>query len=244
MYQASTLSALSLGYTRPVISVEELLAHGDTGLGTFVDVNGEMIVLDGTCYRAKSDGAVVMVHEDELIPFAAVGHLQPERRFELEGIGSIEQLKQELDLIVEEGFGINTMHLGRIDARFSKVSARSESPTRSQHVSLKDILSNTQRDFFFEDIEGSLVFVYYPPYLDGVNAPGWHFHFISADRSCGGHVFDVSFEAGSGMLDKESSLEIQLPKDPGFDTYDLSSASQEEIRQVEQGTGDAAGKGA
>lgn len=47
IYQVSTLQALALGYTRPVITVEELLRHGSIGLGTFEDVNGEMIVLDG-----------------------------------------------------------------------------------------------------------------------------------------------------------------------------------------------------
>lgn len=47
MYQVSTLQALMLGYSRAVISVNELLDHGDIGLGTFTDVDGEMIVLDG-----------------------------------------------------------------------------------------------------------------------------------------------------------------------------------------------------
>ena len=47
MYQVSTLQALALGYTRAVISAEELLKEGDTGLGTFEDLNGEMIVMDG-----------------------------------------------------------------------------------------------------------------------------------------------------------------------------------------------------
>ena len=59
MYQVSTLQALSMGYTRPVINVGELLKHGKTGLGTFTGVDGEMIVLEGTCYRAAADGAVV-----------------------------------------------------------------------------------------------------------------------------------------------------------------------------------------
>lgn len=38
MYQVSTLQALSLGYTRPVVQVRELLKHGQTGLGTFEGV--------------------------------------------------------------------------------------------------------------------------------------------------------------------------------------------------------------
>ncbi len=55
-FQVSTLQALALGFSKSVIPVEDLLKHGDTGLGTFEDVDGEMIVLDGKCYRARDDG--------------------------------------------------------------------------------------------------------------------------------------------------------------------------------------------
>ena len=51
MYQVSTLNALLLGYTRKVVSVQEMLENGDTGLGTFENVDGEMIVVDGHCYN-------------------------------------------------------------------------------------------------------------------------------------------------------------------------------------------------
>ena len=47
IYQASTIGALSLGYTKAVTTVKELLSHGTVGLGTFEDVNGEMIIDDG-----------------------------------------------------------------------------------------------------------------------------------------------------------------------------------------------------
>ena len=58
MYQVSTLNALLLGYTRKVVTVQDLLANGDTGLGTFENVDGEMIVVDGHCYRASDNGTV------------------------------------------------------------------------------------------------------------------------------------------------------------------------------------------
>ena len=72
MYQVSTLQALALGYSRAVISAEELLKEGDTGLGTFEDVNGEMIVMDGHCYRADQDGNVTEVSPETGVPFAKV----------------------------------------------------------------------------------------------------------------------------------------------------------------------------
>ena len=62
-YQVSTLTALSLGYSKSVITVEELLSHGDTGLGTFEDVDGEMIVIC-ECPRQYLAEAVKYIKED------------------------------------------------------------------------------------------------------------------------------------------------------------------------------------
>ena len=70
IYQVSTLQALALGYSRPVVTVQELLEHGDTGLGTFENVDGEMILIDGQCYRALEDGEVVVAEPTMGVPFA------------------------------------------------------------------------------------------------------------------------------------------------------------------------------
>ena len=71
-YQVSTLQALALGYSRAVISVGELLKRGNTGLGTFENVDGEMIVMDGNCYRADQNGHVTLVDSATGVSFAAV----------------------------------------------------------------------------------------------------------------------------------------------------------------------------
>ena len=236
MYQVSTLQALALGYSRAVITVEELLRHGDTGLGTFAHVNGEMIVVDGRCCRADETGAVTEVPPEEGVPFAAVSRLRSARVFPLEKTASIEALKTALDLKIEEDFGLNSMHIVRIDGFFEEVHARSESAYQSQHITLKDVLSQTQRDFSFSQIEGTLVCVYFPDYMDGINAPGWDFHFLSKDRTRGGHVFALSMTEGTARLDKISRIEIQLPREPAFDTYALKEASGDEIKEVEQGS--------
>lgn len=235
MYQVSTLSALALGYTRKVITINELLKKGDTGLGTFENVDGEMIVIDGHCFRATHNGCV---NEPDLnfgTPFASVAKLRGEQPFNLKSIASIDQLKQELNLKIEEGFGLNSMHIARIDAKFSLVKARSESAFRSQHIELKEILDGRQQDFIFENIDGSLVCLYYPDYMQGINAAGWHLHFVSSDRTCGGHVFDVKFEQGSIRLDKISKIEMQLPTEAAFDTYTLAKDMSQDIKKVEQG---------
>ena len=235
IYQVSTLQALAMGYTRAVVPVEEFLQHGNIGLGTYEDVNGEMILLDGTCYRAEEDGTVVRVRHDMGVPFAVATFFHHEDEIPVSNVQSIDELKLLLDVKIEEDFGLNSMHVVRIDGTFRKICARSESAYRSHHVTLKEILQTTQKDYFFEDITGTLVCVYFPDFMDGINAPGWHLHFISEDKSCGGHVFDMALTQGNMIINKISQIQIQLPNTPAFDTYSLKEASQDEIKEVEQG---------
>ncbi len=233
MYQVSTLQALALGYSRAVVSAGELLNKGDTGLGTFEDVNGEMIVLEGCCYRADQDGRVSMVAPQTGVPFAAVARLYGEQRFTLDGMPNIDSVRAKLTERIEERFGLNSMHVVRIDGEFTRVDARSESPYRSHHVTLKKILGKTQKAFLFKNIRGSLVGVYFPDYMDGINMPGWHLHFLSEDRTKGGHVFDVSVRTGVALVDKISRMELDLPREAAFDTYTLKQDLQDEIKSVE-----------
>ncbi|MBE5959558.1 MAG: acetolactate decarboxylase [Lachnospiraceae bacterium] len=236
-YQVSTLQALAQGFSKSVITVDELLEHGDIGLGTFEDVDGEMIVLDGKCYRAQNNGNVDPAEGKRGVPFASVCSFVPQRTEKLENIVSIEQLKMWLTLRIEEEFGLNSMYAVRIEGEFSKVDARSESGTKAHHVTLKDALSVTQKAFLFDNIEGTLACVYYPDYMDGINASGWHLHFLSKDKKHGGHVFDVELTQAEAVFCRITSVEIRIPDTPAFDTYALKEASQEEIKKVEQGKG-------
>ena len=237
MFQVSTLQALALGYSRAVIKVGELMRHGDIGLGTFEDVNGEMIVVDGHCYRADENGMVSEADSEIGVPFSSVAFFNEDRRCEINKTDNIEKLKEWLDLRIEEDFGLNSMHIVRINGSFKRICARSESGYRAHHVTLKDALSETQRDFYFDNISGTLVCVYYPDYMDGINASGWHLHFISENRESGGHVFDLILEKGTAYFDKITNIEITLPHEPAFDTYALKGASKDEIKSVEQGKG-------
>lgn len=238
LYQVSTLQALALGYLRKVVTVEELLTHGNTGLGTFEDLDGEMIALDGHCYRAGSDGNVNEVDVKTGVPFSVVSQLQGARSWDWGEIASSDALVEELNKKIEEHFGLNSMHVVRIDGTFDLIDARSELPSRkSQHVTLKELLSKTQYAFKFENIKGSVICLYFPDYMDGINLPGWHLHFISEDRQKGGHVFNLKMHEGHVRMDKISRIELQLPTEASFDTYALKMMSQKEVESVEQGNG-------
>ena len=190
---------------------------------------------NGHCYQADQTGTVSEADGSIGVPFSSVTFFNEHDRRETAHVDSIDELKAWLDLCIEEAFGLNSMHIVRIDGSFTRVCARSETGYRAHHVTLKDALSKTQSDFFFDDIEGTLVCVYYPDYMDGINAAGWHLHFISADKAKGGHVFDLSLARGTARFDKITNIEITLPYEPVFDTYALKGVSKDEIKSVEQG---------
>ena len=169
------------------------------------------------------------------VPFAVTTFFRQGESFPARDVEDIDALKQILDLKIDEDFGLNSMHVIRIDGVFSQVFARSASAYHSQHVTLKEILQKTQKEFSFRDIRGTLVCVYFPDYMDTINAAGWHLHFLSEDKSCGGHVIDLKMKQGTAIINKISRLQIELPNTPDFDTYPLKEASQEEIKEVEQG---------
>ena len=234
MYQVSTLQALLLGYFKGVISVGQLLMHGEIGLGTFEDVNGEMIVIDHKAYKADNQGNVRRADLKEGVPFAAVAHMEDSIAFDIPAGSSVNELKEALNELIDEDFGLNSMYVVRLDGFFSKLDARSELGQHSQHIELSEVLKLNQKDFEFHDKKGSLVCIYFPDYMDGINAAGWHFHFISEDRKLGGHVFDLSYGQLSGIRSQLHKIQIQLPTDKSFDTYELKSVSKDEVKKVEQ----------
>jgi len=56
LYISSPVNALVKGILREDKTLKEVLTHGDFGLGTFNDLDGEMVLLDGDFYDLHSDG--------------------------------------------------------------------------------------------------------------------------------------------------------------------------------------------
>ncbi len=89
IYQVALLQSLTQGYYDGIIKVSELKEHGDTGIGTFEGVNGEMIVIDGKVYQALSDGSVKEAADDETVPFSNVTFFESDVAADMTDISSI-----------------------------------------------------------------------------------------------------------------------------------------------------------
>ena len=58
VFQVSTSRALVAGVYSGVVRVQAILDHGDFGLGTFANLDGEMVVVDGRVYHVQGTGRV------------------------------------------------------------------------------------------------------------------------------------------------------------------------------------------
>ena len=233
MYQVSLLQGLTYGDYHGSITVKELKQHGDTGIGTFNQLNGELIMLDGVVYRAAGDGSVEIVSDDETIPFSDVTFIDADKSMDFKDIPDYEALCSELNQIVEES-GKNRFYMVRIDGLFHEVNVRSEYAQVEPYKPLVEVLEYDQTFFDYTNVEGTLVGLYCPPYMSDLNAVGWHLHFISKDKTKGGHVLGVNVAEAVLTWDDTDAFQMKVPQNDMFDEFDLTVDQSEDIEKVEK----------
>jgi len=230
LFQASTIGALLEGAFEGDVTFAELAEHGDLGLGTLNHLDGEMIALDGGFYRADVDGAVSEVASGERTPFAVIVLFQPTIEFDLEGSVGHEALLAEIDRRIPAGTPSCAL---RIDGRFELVRARSVPRQEPPYRPLTDVVED-QSVFELTGLDGTIVGFRFPDFAEGIEVSGWHLHFISEDRTRGGHVLDCRVETAHVGLDPSAELHVELP--PGIDLADAATAgaTHDAIERVER----------
>src|SRR4249919_1850257 len=160
LFQASTIGALLEGAYEGDVTFAELAEHGDLGLGTLNGLDGEMIALDGSFYRAGVDGSVGEVDPGERTPFAVVTRFEPAIEAELSGPLAHEALLAELDVLIPDGAASCAI---RIDGRFELVRARSVPRQWPPYRPLTEVVAE-QRVFELRDAVGTMVGFRFPAY--------------------------------------------------------------------------------
>jgi acetolactate decarboxylase len=73
-----------------------------------------------------------------------------------------------------------------------------------------------QPEFEFKNILGTLVGFWTPEYAKALNVPGYHLHFISADRTRGGHLLQCRGKNLSLQIQSEGDYHVVLPQTNDF----------------------------
>jgi acetolactate decarboxylase len=230
LFQTSTVDALLEGKYEGDVSFAELGDRGDFGLGTFDALDGEMICLDGSFYQIKSDGLAYAVDGKSGTPFAVVTLFEPDTCQSLSKPMDFEALCNHLDGVIGGGAVCAAI---RVDGRFGYVKTRSVPRQRKPYPPLVEVVKD-QPTFELRDVSGSLVGFRFPDYAQGLNVSGYHFHFITADRSAGGHVLGCKLARGELYIDHEGDLRLELPHDVDLPAPDQSTAKRKTLDRIER----------
>lgn len=236
LFQVSTLQALMQGYYYPVSTVKELKANGDFGIGCFERVNGELIMLDGVVYQAIYNSSILTPQDDYTVPYATVAFFHNDINVTFNKIKSIDTLKKQLDKIVNKT-GKNMFYLVRIDGVFEDVTYRSEYAQKEPYKPLAKAMETDQKVFNKKNELGIIVGLFCPSFMDKLNTPGWHFHYITSDRKTGGHLIYLSSKKLAVQLSKKSNFKMILPEETKFQNLPLSKDMGKDIGKVETGKG-------
>jgi acetolactate decarboxylase len=228
LFQVSTSRALVEGIYAGAVSIGELRKHGDFGLGTFEGLDGEMIAVDGRFYQVKSDGTVGKANDRELSPFAVVTFFTPEQTIEIDECRDLSALSVQLNKLRVSN---NYFYAIRVDAQFRNMHTRAM--CRSEEGTPLVVAAAHQPEFRISNVIGTLAGIWSPEYVKAIEIPGYHLHFITADRSAGGHVLGLSACKMQVRIQRLHELRIALPENQDFLRADLSGDSTAALIQAE-----------
>jgi acetolactate decarboxylase len=230
VYQFSTISALLEGVYDGDATVADLLRHGDFGLGTFNHLDGEMVILDGVCYRLRADGTASRAAPTDHTPFAAVTTFREDFRIEIQTRTGRTELIETIDGKIKSA---NLIYAIRINGHFSTLHTRTVMAQKAPYPPLTQA-TEEQAETVFTDVSGAVVGFRTPDFEQGISVAGYHLHFLNDDRTAGGHVLDFSLERGEVAVSGASQLHLSLPTSGAFLDAQLSGADlAERINKAE-----------
>lgn len=233
--QIALLQSLAQGYFGGTVKVRDMRSLGDIGIGTFEGLNGEMIMLDGTVYQALGDGRVIVADDKTAVPYGTVTYFDDDVALNLNDIRDKAAFEKALDEQVKK-CGENSFYMIKLHTEFASVLFRSEYGSQKPYPTLVEALKGKQTEFTARNIKGTVVGLYCPNYMGGLNTPGWHFHFISDDKKQGGHILELSLKQGTVLFDKTDKFTMILHDDPQFHQFNLAKDMSKDIKSAEHDT--------
>lgn len=230
IFQTSLISSLASGVFDDDMTLRELLGHGSFGLGTFNALDGEMVVLDGTCYQMHSDGRLSRPDLDARTPYAVVTNFVPTLTRDIDGDLARSSFAELMDAILPSP---NYMYAMRISGEFSYVTTRTVARQERPYPTLVEA-TDGEDVVRFENVRGTLVGFRTPEFEATISVAGCHVHFIDDERTRGGHVVDFSIRSGTAQVCIGTDLELRLPLTEEFGRAHLTPDDlQEQLGKAE-----------
>lgn len=216
LFQLNTLDAFLDGQYDGLMTYSEIFQKGDTGLGTFHAVDGEMIAFDGKYYQICYDGSVHRVSANMTTPLCMVTWFDVDATALLNNT-NLTQTKNALDDLRDSD---NYVYVFVAKGQLDSVTTRSFAPFNEPYPPL----SQANASFFSaQNITGTLVIMWFPSSLGGINLNDYHMHFLSDDLSRGGHVVQIQVKSMSVEMDCTPDFHLELPSSNEFRDWEYAT---------------------
>ena len=221
IFQVSTIGALVLGSYDSDYSYRDVMCHGNFGVGTFSNLNGEMIALDNDFYQMGVKGNLTTVNPSDQAPFAEVIDFQPKFFENIEDVANYHALGIALSRYLSNH---NIPYAIRMDGTFKTIKFRNFPAQKKPYPPLSEVVSK-QTVVTLHNVQGTLVGFWFPHYWEGIATPGFHFYFINTAHTIGGHVLEVSVADGRASIEPVQNMQFYLPNTTSFETVNTSAAN-------------------
>jgi acetolactate decarboxylase len=231
------MAALLDGVYDGDVTFAEIAKHGDFGLGTFNQLDGEMVAVEGQFYRLRADGTATPVDPQETTPFAQVTFFSTDTTHRLDGPVQRAALEAFIDTLTASK---NLFYAIRVDGRFQEVHTRTVAKVEQPYPAFVEATRH-QATMTFTNVHGTLIGFRTPDYAQGLGVAGYHLHFLTEDRTGGGHVLDFTLDKATVQISAQADVHLNLPQTPAFMSADLTGRDLDaEIELTEGGAVPAA----
>ena len=230
LYQTTPYNAMLDEVYDGDMTIQELKHYGNIGIGTFNALDGELIGLDGTFYQIKSDGVTYVADDSLKTPFAVVTWFEGDKTAIIDNNMDFAQLTRFIDNLRQTQ---NIFYGIKIEGIFEYIRTKSAPKQDKPYPPLVAILQNMP-EFEFHDVEGTIVGFWLPTYIEGINIPGYHLHFITKNRDSGGHLIECQIQNAKIEIDYTTNFNMILNRNDEFYSADLKKNLKEELEKTEQ----------
>ena len=171
------------------------------------------------------------MNDSDSLPFSTVAKFDERVEENPLEFVSIEDFKTKMEQHIQSH---NFFYMIKMEGKF-KVRVRSCFVQSEPYEPLYKVACD-QREFEYHDEEGFVVGVYCPNYVNGINMPGWHIHFISKDLTKGGHILKLSSDDCRMKINCLDEWNLMLPHTAGFEEWNLATDLKDKTNAVEGST--------
>ena len=229
VYISTPLNALIEGLYQETLTIGDLKKHGDFGLGTFNELDGEMVMLNGVVYQLKSDGKVLEVKDNVKTPFSCVTFFMPHTKEVINEKMNYSRFNEFIASLIPSP---NIFYAISLHGNFEYIKTRSV-PKQKNNIPLVHVAQH-QTIFEYKNITGVINGFYTPPFMESIHVPGYHLHFINDQRTCGGHLLECTIKEANLSLQFIQKMELGLPITMDYLTTDLTRNTKEDVEKIEK----------